>query len=87
LRPSSTNSDGQQTITVTEQPNPGNPGDSLRVITENADTVRTGPSGTHAVRTIQTRDGSWGLGEVFVNMTKSINTNAIEVQVAPSKPK
>jgi hypothetical protein len=82
-----TNSDGQQTITVTEQPNPGNPGDSLRVIRENTDTVRSGPSGTQAVRTIQMRDGSWSLGEVFVDMTKSNNTNAIEVQVAPSKPK
>jgi hypothetical protein len=82
-----TNSDGQQTITVTEQPNPGNPGDSLRVITENTDTVRTGPSGTQAVRTIQMRDGNWSLGGVFVDMTKSNNANAIEVQVAPSKPK
>jgi hypothetical protein len=82
-----TNSDGQQTVTVTEQSNPGNPGDSLRVITENTDTVYSGPSGAQAVRTIQMRDGSWSRGEVFVDMTKSNNTNAIEVQVAPSKTK
>jgi hypothetical protein len=82
-----TNSDGQQTITVTEQPNPGNPGDSLRVITENTDTVRAGPSGTQAVRTIQMRDGSWSHGEVFVDMSKSNKANAIEVQVAPPKAK
>jgi hypothetical protein len=82
-----TNSDGQQTITVTEQPNPGNPGDSLRVITENTDTVRSGPSGAQAIRTIQMRDGSWSLGGIFIDMTKSNSTNAIEVQVAPSNPK
>jgi hypothetical protein len=82
-----TNSDGQQTITVTEQPNPGNPGGGLRVITENTDTVRSGPSGAQAVRTIQMRDGSWSRGEVFVDMSKSNNVNAIEVQVSPSKAK
>jgi hypothetical protein len=81
------NSDGQQTITVTEQPNPGNPGGGLRVITENTDTVRSGPSGAQAVRTIQMRDGNWSRGEVFVDMSKSNNANAIEVQVAPSKAK
>ena len=82
-----TNADGQQTIKIAEQPNPGDPGAGLVVTTVNTDTVRLGSSGAQATRTIQLRDSNGSLGVVSVDMTKSDNAHAIEVQIAPSKPK
>jgi hypothetical protein len=87
-----TSSTGQQTTEQqVEQLNPGDPGSGLRVTTLTTDTVRPGPSGAQATRTIQARDanGSYGsLGVVSVDTTKSDNSHAIQVQIAPSeKPK
>jgi hypothetical protein len=85
----STKSTGQQTTEqLVEQPNLGDPGSGLQVITLTTDTVRPGPSGAQATRTIQVRDANGSLKLVSVDTTKSDNIHAIQVQVAPSeKPK
>ena len=81
-----TNSTGQQTTEQqVEQPNPGDPGSGLQVITLTTDTVRPSPSGAQATRTIQVRDASGSLGVVSVDTTKSDNIHAIQVQIAPSE--
>ena len=81
-----TSSTGQQTTKhQVEQPNPGDPGSGLQVITLTTDTVRPGASGAQATRTIQARDANGGFGVVSVDTTKSDNINAIQVQIAPSK--
>jgi hypothetical protein len=87
-----TSSTGQQTTEQqVEQLNPGDPGSGLRVTILTTHTVRLGPSGAQATRTIQVRDanGSYGsFGVVSVDTTKSDNIHAIQVQIAPSeKPK
>jgi hypothetical protein len=84
-----TSSTGQQTTEQqVEQPSPGDPGSSLRVTMLTTDTVRPGPSGAQATRTIQERDANGSLGVVFVDTAKSDNIHAIQVQIAPSeKPK
>ena len=57
-----TNSTGQQTTEQqVEQPNLGDPGSGLQVITVTTDTVRPGPSGAQATRTIQARDANGSL--------------------------
>jgi hypothetical protein len=80
---------GQQTTEQqVEQPNPGDAGAGLRVTTLTTDTVRSGPSGAQATRTIQVRDANGSFGVVSVDTTKSDNIHAIQVQIAPSeKPK
>jgi hypothetical protein len=82
-------STGQQTtVQQLEQPNPGDPGAGLRVTALTTDTVRSGPSGAQATRTVQVRDASGSLGVVSVDTAKSDNVHAIQVQIAPSdKPK
>jgi len=83
-----TSSTGQQTVQQVERPSPGDPGSSLRVTILTTDTVRPGPSGAQATRTVQTRDANGSLGVVFVDTIKLDNTRAIQVQIAPSeKPK
>jgi hypothetical protein len=84
-----TSSTGQQmTEQQVEQINPGNPGAGLRVTTLTSDTVRPGPSGAQATRTVQARDANGSFGVVSVDTTKSDNIQAIQVQIAPSqKPK
>ena len=57
-RPSST---GQQTTEQqVEQAAPGDPGSGLRVTVLTTDTVRPGPSGAQATRTVQARDANGG---------------------------
>jgi hypothetical protein len=84
----STSSTGQQTTQQqVEQPDPGDPGSGLRVITLTTDTARPGPSGAQATRTIQMRDANGSFGVVFVDTTKSDNSHAIQVQIAPPEVK
>jgi hypothetical protein len=85
----SKNSTGQHTTEQqVEQPNLGDPGSGLRVITLTTDTVRPGPSGAQATRAIQVRDANGSFKLVSVDTTKSDNIHAIQVQAAPSeKPK
>src|ERR1039458_895351 len=81
--PSST---GQQTIEQqVEQADPGDPGSGLRVTILTTDTVRPGPSGAQATRTVQVRDANGSFGVVSVDTTKSDNIHVIQVQIAPSK--
>jgi hypothetical protein len=81
--PSST---GQQTIEQqVEQADPGDPGSGLRVTILTTDTVRPGPSGAQATRTVQVRDANGSFGVVSVDTTKSDNIHAIQVQIAPSE--
>jgi hypothetical protein len=84
-----TGTTGQQiTEQKVEQSNPGEPSAPLRITTLTTDTVRPGPSGAQATRTVQTRDVNGSFGVVFVDTTKSDNADAIQVQIAPSqKPK
>ncbi len=84
-----TSSTGQQTTEQkVERPSPGDPGSTLQVTILTTDSVRTGPSGAQATRTVQSRDVNGDLGVVFVDTTKSDNIHAIQVQIAPSeKPK
>ncbi len=84
-----TSSTGQQTTEQkVERPVPGDPGSTLQVTILTTDSVRTGPSGAQATRTVQERDANGSLGVVFVDTTKSDNIHAIQVQIAPSeKPK
>ena len=81
-----TSSTGQQiTEQQVERSNPGDPSAGLRITTLTTDTVRPGPSGAQATRTIRTRDGNGGFGVVFVDTTKSDNIDAIQVQIVPSQ--
>jgi hypothetical protein len=81
-----TSSTGQQTTEQqVEQPNPGDPASGLRVTTLTTDTVRPGPSGAQATRTVQARDANGSFGIVSVDTSKSDNIHAIQVQIAPSQ--
>jgi hypothetical protein len=68
-----------------EQADPGDPGSGLRVTILTTDTVRPGPFGAQATRTVQVRDANGSLGVVSVDITKSDNIHAIQIQIAPSK--
>jgi len=80
-----TTSTGQQTTEKqVEQPTPGDPSSGLRVTTLTTDTVRPGASGAQSTQTIQMRDANGDFGVVSVDMAKSDNIHAIQVQIAPS---
>ncbi|MGA2695153.1 MAG: hypothetical protein ABSE92_03785, partial [Terriglobales bacterium] len=78
---------GQQTTKISAAPNSGNPDSSMQVTVITNDTVRLGPAGAQASRTIQWNDANRNLGIVFVDTAKSNNAHAVEVQIAPSHPK
>jgi hypothetical protein len=84
-----TSSSGQQTTEQqVERTNPGNPNAGLLVTTLSGDTVSPSPSGAQSTRTIQMRDADGGFGVIFVDITKSDDIHAIQVQMGPSeKPK
>jgi hypothetical protein len=66
-----TSSTGQQsTEQRVEQPKPGDPTSGMQVISVTTDTVRPGPSGAQATRTVQVRDANGSFG--------------VHVQIAPS---
>ena len=68
-----------------EQSKPGDPSAGLRITTLTTDTVRASASGAQATRTVQTRDANGSFGVVSVDITKSDNIHAIQVQIAPSQ--
>jgi hypothetical protein len=80
---------GQQTTRQqVEQPNPGDPGAGLRVTVISTNAVRPGPSEVQGTQTIQMRDANGNFGTVSVDISKSTNIHAVQVQIAPSeKPK
>ena len=66
----------------------GDPGGGLRVTLLTTDSVRTGTSGTQGTQTIQMRDANGSLEVVSVDISKSDNVHALQLQIAPSeKPK
>ena len=82
-----TNKDGQQIKKTEEAPNPGNPSSGLQVTTVDNQMVRVGAAGAQATRTIQTRDSTGSLNTVFVDIAKSNNAHAVEVEIPPAPPK
>jgi hypothetical protein len=81
------NADGQQTSKVAEQVTPGDPSADLSVTTVSTQAVRLSPNGARETSTIQMRDANGSLNVVSVDMTKADSANAVNVQIAPSKPK
>jgi hypothetical protein len=79
-----TDSGGQKTIEVKEQPDFGNFGASPKIITLTTNTVKVEPTGAEATRTVQAPDDSGHLSVISIDMTKSNNANAINIQIAPS---
>src|SRR4029077_6770071 len=81
-----TSSNGQQTTEQqVEQSKPGDPGSGLRVTTLTTDTVRPGPAGAQATRTVQVRGANDSFGIVSVDTKKSDDIHAVQVQIAPSE--
>ena len=79
---------GQATEQQLEQLNPGDPRAGLQVTTRTIDIVSTDASGRQETRTIQVRDSSGNLGVVSVDMRKSDQTHAVQVDTAsPDKPR
>jgi hypothetical protein len=71
-----------------ERLNPGDPSAGLRISILVNDTVRPGPSGEQATRTIRMRDLNGNFGVVAVDTTKSDRVPTIQIQQTPSeKPK
>jgi len=80
-----TNSTGQQsTARQVERADPGDPDSGLRVSIVTNDTVRPGSSGARATQTIQLLDSNGNFEVVSVDTSKSDNTRAVQVQIAPS---
>jgi hypothetical protein len=83
-----TDSTGQRTTETSAAPNPGNPGSGMQINTITNDTVRLGPAGAQATRTVQLGDSTGNVGGVvYVDTAKSDNAHAVEVQIAPPQPK
>ena len=82
-----TDAAGQRTIKRTERSIPGDPSAGLQVSAVGTDTVRLTSSGAQATQTVQIIDSDGSLGVVSVDMTKSDSARAVEVQIAPTKPK
>jgi hypothetical protein len=81
-----TSSTGEQiTEKQVEQPKPGDPSAGLRITTRTTDTVRPSATGAQTTRTVQARDANGSLGVVSVDITRSDNVHAIQVQIAPSQ--
>ena len=78
-------SNGQQTsVQQVEQPNAGDPRAGLRVVAIGSENTRTVSSGTETTRSVQVRDANGNFDVVSVDISKSSQTNAVQVQIAPS---
>lgn len=80
--------DGTQSTEVqTEQQNPGQPGEGLRLTQKAIDIVRPGLGDTNReTQTIQSVDSNGNLGVVSVDTRKQDGASAIQVNIAPAKP-
>jgi len=75
----------QRVIRQIERPSPGNPTDIPQLTEEAIDVVRPGGSGVaEQKRTILTRDSDGRIGEVWVDVGKTTNPSAIQVDTRPS---
>ncbi len=81
--------DGTQSTEVqTEQRNPAELSDSLRLTQKAIDIVRPGLGGTNReTQTIQSLDSNGNLGVVSVDTRKQDNASAIQIDIAPAKPR
>jgi hypothetical protein len=80
------NNAGAETVEeVLEQLNPGDPSHGLRVTTMTSNVLRSGSSGAENTRTVEVRDINGNVNVISVDMTKSDNGHAIQVQIAPPK--
>jgi hypothetical protein len=79
---------GGQTTLQVERPNPGAPSDGLHVTDEIIDIVSLGASGVvEQKRTVLTRNSAGRLGEVWIDLGKTDNPSAIQVDTrTPAKP-
>ena len=88
-RTSRSTATGDQTSTrQVERPTPGSPGDGLRVTEQAIDIVRPGVGGVaEQKRTILARDSDGRLNEVWVDVGKTDNPVAVQVDTGkPAKP-
>lgn len=77
----------QSTEVQTEQRNPGEPSDGLRLTQKAIDIVRPGFGGANReTQTIQSLDSNGNLGVVSVDTRRQDNPSAIQVDIAPAKP-
>jgi len=80
-----TAADEQRVIRQIERPRSGNPTDDLHLTEESIDIVRPGGSDVaEQKRTVLTRDSNGHLGEVWVDVGKTTNPSAIQVDTRPS---
>ncbi|MFZ0319800.1 MAG: hypothetical protein WAL56_11800 [Candidatus Sulfotelmatobacter sp.] len=79
---------GHSTTRQIERANPGDPGNGLRVAQKTIDIVKPGGSGVaDEKRTILSSDSDGRLGEVWVDVGKTSNPSAIQVDTRPpAKP-
>jgi hypothetical protein len=78
----------QSTVKEMEQRNPGQPSDSPRVTEQAIDIVQPGLNGTtRQTQTLRSLDSTGGLGVVSVDTRKQDNAPAIQVDIAPAKPR
>jgi hypothetical protein len=79
---------GQSTIRQVEQPDPGDPNAGLNVTEQAIDIVRAGSNGTaNETRTVLTPDADGRLGQVWVDMGKTSDPAAVQVDTKPpAKP-
>lgn len=78
----------ESTEVQTEQRNPGEPSAGLRVTQKAIDIVRPGAGGSNReTQTIQSLDSNGNLGVVSVDTRKQDNTSAIQIEIAPAKPR
>jgi hypothetical protein len=79
---------GVRTTRQVEQPNPGDPTAGLHLTEEAIDIVRPGSSGVdQESRVVETPDSNGQMGKVWIDMGKTTNPSAIQVDTrAPAKP-
>jgi hypothetical protein len=80
---------GSSSRQQTEQVNPGNPDAGLQVTVGSTGSEQSAASGTNGSNTVTARDADGRMRVVSVDMTKSDEKPAVEVQIAPTnnKPK
>jgi hypothetical protein len=84
----STSAGAESTIRQVEQPPPGSPSDGLHVTEQAVDIVRPDSNGiAHGTGTIFTPDSDGQLRQVWIDIGKTGNPSAVQVDTGSSKPK
>jgi hypothetical protein len=79
--------DAQTSRQQQEQLNPGDPSAGLQISVISTNVQASGASGTQSTQTVQVRDAGGKMNVVTVDMTKSTQTPAVQVQTAPAQQK